>query len=300
MKTFRLISIAHLVALGVAGVAAATTPEEAAQAYAAEDWPAAVSAYRVLAEADPADARSAYRLAVALRHTGETSEAAAWLARAEAGGVPRQFTEVERARLRMAAGDPPGALASLEAAAEAGFTNAAAIETEAQFAALADQPAFAAALDRMRRNAAPCEYDPRFAEFDFWVGRWRVLDAAGTLQGENEIEKGQAGCLLVERWRGASGGSGLSMNYFDPTAEQWVQIWVSPTLQIDIRGGLEDGAMRLTGSLYDLQSSERLPFRGTWTPRPDGVVRQHFEQSRDDGATWQTWFDGYYHPVAVD
>ena len=41
---------------------------------------------------------------------------------------------------------------------------------------------------------------------------------------------------------------------------------------------------------------QRQPFRGTWTPLEDGVVRQHFEQSGDDGATWTTWFDGYYHP----
>ena len=35
-------------------------------------------------------------------------------------------------------------------------------------------------------------------------------------------------------------------------------------------------------------------FRGTWTPNPDGSVRQHFEISADDGATWTTWFDGKY------
>jgi hypothetical protein len=27
---------------------------------------------------------------------------------------------------------------------------------------------------------------------------------------------------------------------------------------------------------------------------PDGRVRQHFQESADDGKTWQEWFDGYY------
>jgi len=34
--------------------------------------------------------------------------------------------------------------------------------------------------------------------------------------------------------------------------------------------------------------------RGTWTPLDDGRVQQFFEQSRDGGESWYTWFDGYY------
>ena len=36
-----------------------------------------------------------------------------------------------------------------------------------------------------------------------------------------------------------------------------------------------------------------------WTALPDGRVRQFFEISTDDGATWVTWFDGYYTRKAV-
>jgi hypothetical protein len=39
-------------------------------------------------------------------------------------------------------------------------------------------------------------------------------------------------------------------------------------------------------------SSER--FRMTFTPSPDGSVRQFIEQSRDGGETWYVWFDGRY------
>jgi hypothetical protein len=34
--------------------------------------------------------------------------------------------------------------------------------------------------------------------------------------------------------------------------------------------------------------------RITWTPLPDGTVRQHWQASRDDGATWDDLFDGRY------
>jgi hypothetical protein len=34
--------------------------------------------------------------------------------------------------------------------------------------------------------------------------------------------------------------------------------------------------------------------RITWTPLPDGRVRQHWESTTDGGRTWSTVFDGYY------
>jgi hypothetical protein len=34
--------------------------------------------------------------------------------------------------------------------------------------------------------------------------------------------------------------------------------------------------------------------RITWTPNPDGTVRQRWDQSTDSGATWTTVFDGLY------
>jgi len=34
--------------------------------------------------------------------------------------------------------------------------------------------------------------------------------------------------------------------------------------------------------------------RTIWTPLPEGDVRQHWERSTDNGATWTTVFDGRY------
>ena len=35
------------------------------------------------------------------------------------------------------------------------------------------------------------------------------------------------------------------------------------------------------------------PFRGRWTPLPDGRVRQYFEELTPD-KKWQPWFEGFY------
>ena len=100
---------------------------------------------------------------------------------------------------------------------------------------------------------------------------------------------------MVENWLSSIGGTGLSMNYFDPSIGQWTQKWVSAGgLIIDISGGLDNGSMVLVGTSYTVSNSDKKPFRGTWTPLDDGRVRQFFEQSSDDGETWNPWFDGYY------
>lgn len=136
----------------------------------------------------------------------------------------------------------------------------------------------------------------KFREFDFWAGEWRVLDADGKVAGENSVSIEQGGCVLVERWRGAKGGTGQSMNYYDPVAQAWKQRWVGLGLILEMQGGLTNGAMVLQGPLHYVREHRTTLLRGTWTKLPDGRVRQRFEESADDGATWTTWFDGFYSP----
>lgn len=141
---------------------------------------------------------------------------------------------------------------------------------------------------------APCEAGGRYADFDFWVGEWDVTVPDGRRAGTNHIEKVERGCLLVERWTGAAGGTGMSMNYYDPAKARWLQLWVSSNgVVIEIEGGLRGGSMVLDGELINADGTSQ-PFRGTWTPNTDGSVRQHFEISEDEGRTWSTWFDGRY------
>ena len=150
-------------------------------------------------------------------------------------------------------------------------------------------------------GASPCETDARFRAFDFWVGEWDVRDAQGTLQGENSITRQEKGCVLVERWQGVQGSTGMSINYLDRTTDEWVQIWhAAGGYQIDIRGGLTDDGMLLSGTIHYIGTGQTARFRGLWTPLADGRVRQFFEQSNDDGATWAPWFEGFYSRQSAD
>lgn len=141
----------------------------------------------------------------------------------------------------------------------------------------------------------PCDEREQFAEFDFWVGSWDVHTSDGTFAGSNVISREQRGCVLIENWTGAQGSTGMSINYLDKVSGEWVQIWHAASgYQIDIRGGLTPIGMQLTGTIHYINNAKTLPFRGLWTPLQDGRVRQFFEISQDDGATWATWFEGFY------
>jgi hypothetical protein len=131
-------------------------------------------------------------------------------------------------------------------------------------------------------------------EFDFWVGEWDVRDGEGKAAGTNTITNEEKGCAIVEHWHSVQGGTGQSLNFYDPAAKQWNQVWISAGTVLHMKGNFSDGSMRLEGPLQYLGQDKITILRGTWTPLPDGRVRQLFEESTDDGKTWAVWFDGYY------
>lgn len=150
------------------------------------------------------------------------------------------------------------------------------------------------ALTTAAQSPINCQESAPHRQFDFWLGQWSVYDNTDTLRGHNRIESVQSGCALRERWRSVTGGSGESLNYYDPKSEQWHQLWVDNGVSvIAIAGELSADGMRMEGWITYLMSGQRHPFRALWQEMDDGRVRQFFEQA-DDKGQWQTWFEGFY------
>ncbi len=132
-------------------------------------------------------------------------------------------------------------------------------------------------------------------QFDFWAGNWTVTDSAGRVPyGQNTISIEEQGCLLHEHWTGSRGGTGQSVNFHSTSTKQWTQVWVgSDGTTLHLEGGLRGASMELQGA--GLGSKGELTVeRITWTPLPDGRVRQVWRQSTDGGTTWTVSFDGWY------
>lgn len=244
---------------------------------------------------EPGNAAGWFAAAQAAREAGDLERAHEALERAAAEGFVPARVSFERARLLAAGGDRGQAIAILEGMAENGFTGVAFITGDPILSTLAGDERFDRLVAELTALAYPCENNEAFRAFDFWVGDWVVHGPDGALQGTNTIRPAERGCVLLENWTSASGGTGMSINYFDQSTGEWAQVWhAEGGSQIHIRGGMGDEGMRLVGQIHYVGTNTTAPFRGLWTPLEDGRVRQYFEQSSDDGETWTPWFEGFY------
>lgn len=148
-----------------------------------------------------------------------------------------------------------------------------------------------------------CDEDAGFHTLDFWVGTWRVT-VDGTYDGTDVVTKILDGCSVTEDWRGADGGRGKSLFYYDPFEKVWSQVWV--TDEAAIRGGLKtkrlvavypDKGTRFQGVLPGPPGSKIVLDRTTLRPLGKDVVRQLIEISFDGGSTWRTVYDARYTRV---
>lgn len=155
--------------------------------------------------------------------------------------------------------------------------------------------ALTALLTLAQATNMPARAGAPYDDFDFWLGEWDVFNEVGEPVGRNVITEEEQGCVILERWTAAGGGTGQSYNDVDPADGRWRQIWVSRPATIDYSGGLDaEGRMVLQGKIaYRMRPEETRGFRGTWTPREDGTVLRYFEGEAEDGS-WKPWFTGIY------
>jgi hypothetical protein len=143
-------------------------------------------------------------------------------------------------------------------------------------------------------TSCPC-CDEVHQQFDFWVGEWIVQDTLGNKVGENKISKQEEGCILIEKWTGSNGGSGTSMNYYDPSDSSWNQLWVNRSgNNLKLKGEYQDGQMVLKGVLKKNQNNTFSYNQIKWYKNEDGSVTQLWETFDRNGKLLQRVFKGIY------
>jgi tetratricopeptide repeat protein len=291
LAVLTLLALLAAAALRAAPPAADPGVQEGNAALAADDLPRAAKAFQGVVERQPDNAEAWFRLGIAEREMGRYGEAAKAFSTAIDKGYPPAVATTSLAILYVAQKDYDKAFEYLGRAVKLGVQPGM-LQNQPGLAAIRDDPRFKALVAAADKASHPCESDPRYRAFDFWVGDWDVYTGRQVV-GTNRIERIERGCALVENWTGGRGGTGKSLNYFDTVDGTWRQDGVDDGGEVvHYRGEVSGGAMRMTGESHAGGHAELA--RGTWTPRPDGSVRQFLERSTDGGKTWTVSFDGLY------
>lgn len=269
--------------------------DRANAALADSDYSKAEAILRELTEREGEDATVLFQLARAIHGQNDYDRAMRVYNQARSAGFqPSSRIDYHMARIEAERGEHAAAITLLRKMAETSGPIAATIEQTPEFAVLVEDPEFQTIVAGLK----PCAL-PQQRQFDFWVGTWRVTAAGGPNGGAtSRIESIQNGCAVLENYS-AGNFAGTSINFYDPTRKVWHQSWMSNTGNVFYaEGGLnERGEMILTDRDLEISKITGTINKVTWTPLDGGSVRQHWQASTDDGASWTTVFDGHYEPV---
>ncbi len=195
------------------------------------------------------------------------------------------------------------ALVWLDSAAKTGYLNINEVDTLKEFNSIRKDKRFDAIAKKIKATAFPCSVNPKYREFDFWIGEWNVYQT-GTKSpqvGHSLVQNVAGECLILENWTalGPVPNTGKSMNYYDARTDKWEQIWMGsgPGLQKYIDGKYSEGAMKfIVDPTYLAPGPDGKKPIGRFSFTNQGVnqVRQLQEQSVDDGKTWQVVYDLTY------
>ena len=270
----------------------AQTQEQADALLASQNWKEAAAAYESLLEEDESNIGNWFSLGQSHHQSEDFANARdAFKTAIERGYQPLARAQLWLARTQMSLGERKSALELLEAIGQSGGPSFRVVQATPEFAPLADEPRFQAVITALR----PCNTE-EFRHFDFWLGEWDVTSAGATSPtAENNISAAQDGCVVLEQYR-AGAFTGMSLSFYDATLKKWHQTWMSNAGgSLYLEGGLnEAGAMEMTDRHLAISEAAGSINRVTWTPNPDGTVRQFWQTSSDGGKTWSVAFDGVY------
>jgi tetratricopeptide (TPR) repeat protein len=273
--------------------------DPATLAFENAQWAEAISLYRGQLTEDPENGTILLRIAQAQREMGEHELALQSLDDSLALAGPEAMINLERARVFAAQGQTTMALGSLETADHLGLRALTLLEEAIEFDSLREERRYEVVHSNVRSRIYPCESFAASSAFDFWLGSWEVRLADGTLVGQSEVTKRDGGCSVAEDWSGTGGSRGSSINFYQPSRDQWRQIWIgSGGTMIDMAGAPDESGMQLEGTIEYTALDQVLAFRGTWERLPDGRIRQHLEEFNLAAQGWTTWFEGYYRLIS--
>jgi hypothetical protein len=274
--------------------ASAVTPEIRAEAnkfYQAQDWQKAADAYENITKLEPNNPNAHYRAGNSLLNLNKNTAALTHLEKAftiSPNAVFAQFLAKAYART----GNKEKAYEVLDKSLTIGGISPEALSGDKDFDAIKAEQRFKDLVQKEDGAVNPCKASPEFRQFDFWIGEWDTKNPQGVPSGSSSIQLILGTCVIFENWASPV-TSGKSFNIFDVTDKKWHQTWVDDKGTFThYVGEFKDGKMMLVSD--SIVNGKKTLARMTFSKLPNGDVRQHGENSADEGKTWTTTFDLTY------
>jgi tetratricopeptide (TPR) repeat protein len=272
---------------------------ESMRLFASQDWPASIKAHESLVRERPQDAQAWLRLGISLQGAGRYADSIRPLEEAARLGAPAAgAVQLRLAKAFARTGSVAKALAALQAAADGGFGNLAALDNDADLATVREDSDFSAVRTAVERNARPCRFWPESRQLDFWIGEWEVTQTgapAGFNASKSRIESIENGCVIAEYYETPTGYAGRSYNAWESHKKRWEQFWVDNVGGVHHYSGMfRDGNMYYEAEFTPPGGSAPTKNRMTFFNQGKDQVRQLGEQSTDGGRTWTVTYDLTY------
>ncbi|HJQ69017.1 MAG TPA: tetratricopeptide repeat protein [Blastocatellia bacterium] len=266
--------------------------QEANKLWQAQKWEESAKAYEALTKAEPNNGQAWFRLGSSLMSLNRYDAAIAPLEKAaELLRGPLAYYVVGTAYARLNNKDK--AFEFLNRANGAGFSQRNRLNNDPLLAGLRDDARFKTILEGVDRNARPCKYSDEAKQLDFWVGEWDV-QINGQSVGANVIERLEEGCLIMENWTGNGGGTGKSMNFYNPVTKKWRQTYIGNNQIVwEMSGEYKDGVMQYDGEMLAAGSQPTTVRVKFYNLGPD-KLRHTQDNLGGDGKTWTTVWDSIY------
>ena len=132
-------------------------------------------------------------------------------------------------------------------------------------------------------------------QLDYWVGDWNVTSPGEDYHGVSKVDVSMDQCLITENWNNGKGHTGRDLFAYSPDNKTWYGMFVDNEGRVHIftDGKVDDGSAIFHGPSRS-ETGGTVLNRVTIRRISPTKVERTWEKSNDNGATWNTVFQGEY------
>jgi hypothetical protein len=145
------------------------------------------------------------------------------------------------------------------------------------------------------QDAPSCSANTDVRQLDFWLGKWEITNPSGSGGGKSNVYLALDKCLFIESWDNGKGHAGENLFAYSPDDKTWHGMFADNQSHVHVftDGTVASGSAEFHG-LNRGPSGETVLNRMKVTRISADKVKQTWEKSSDNGATWKTVFQGEY------